>query len=558
MGSFSNLTYREARIRESVHLRDNPPLEHNQYPHVVGWSKCDPQWFNENVVYKQESRVFKDLIGCMVVIRIQFINAGRNVIADISNGGCAYSMKMRMNTNQPSSFICERKFAWIKWQLITRFKRDFLLPIEEARPWYRPRNHIVLNRHYKSKANPENLHKRHGELLDKIQDMHDNAIAMYGKNHERAMGWLRLLRHVRRDPSLIAYSENEMECMEGKISWARYAHKPFKNRVRGKMSKLMSVAGVPAHVVGNIAQDWIAAHTKRYEFEEIKGELVGYAYTEAVGCSSCMTGTDEYVRMYVENPDKISMIVLKIDGLKAGRAILWKLDGHTEESPLLYLDRPYPQSDRIFALYRAYAQKNNIELWYDGGELGYNTCTVKPSSNGAIPYMDSWCGMNVQNNGDWQFKMGSGQYTVCCTEGGPLYEGAGVSYCCYCEAVIDPNYAMFDVFDCYCEECWNDNFTYCENCVEYVSRDDVMNVEGAEWCPRCVDYDAFICEDCGNLINNNNSDSRIEGSSVCEDCGDNYARCFGCGNYFADMTQEHEGQLVCDDCYFELESEGVI
>jgi hypothetical protein len=49
---------------------------------------------------------------------------------------------------------------------------------------------------------------------------------------------------------------------------------------------------------------------------------------------------NNFMKLYADNPDKISMVVLLHDNKLAGRALIWKLDDGST-----YLDRIYYQFD---------------------------------------------------------------------------------------------------------------------------------------------------------------------------------------------------------------------
>lgn len=75
-----------------------------------------------------------------------------------------------------------------------------------------------------------------------------------------------------------------------------------------------------------------------------------------------------------------------------------------------------------------------------------------------------------------------------------------------------------------CEWCLDDRYYQCDNCGEYIHKDDIVRTEeGNIYCEDCADDETFVCEECGKRY-------RIE-----EDCYD-----------------EVTGKDYCTDCYDDL------
>ena len=129
-----------------------------------------------------------------------------------------------------------------------------------------------------------------------------------------------------------------------------------------------------------------------------------------------------------------------------------------------------------------------------------------------------------------------------------------VCYLCG-EEITDDNYTEING-EIYCEKCVKENFTICDDCGEYVSNDDIVEVaNGDSVCSDCLCNDYIMCEDCNEYVLNNeavylNSYDRY----VCISCLDsNYVTCNECGEYVheRDMYRSEDGDVYCEDCYNE-------
>lgn len=138
-----------------------------------------------------------------------------------------------------------------------------------------------------------------------------------------------------------------------------------------------------------------------------------------------------------------------------------------------------------------------------------------------------------------------------------------------------------------CEQCFYDNYYYCLNCGEVVSNDDAISMDGEVYCDRCadrlnihccekcgeyhkdcyyVDGEGWYCEDCfsDNFFyceqcetdkrNNENNYVNVDGQeiNICDDCLNELNHCEHCDNYFTSELTEVDGEYYCPDCLAEL------
>lgn len=90
----------------------------------------------------------------------------------------------------------------------------------------------------------------------------------------------------------------------------------------------------------------------------------------------------------------------------------------------------------------------------------------------------------------------------------------------------------------------------CNDCGEEITGEVYYNSNGDAICEMCRINNYGICEDCGELIENEYL-TYIEDADcyVCEDCLDNYTRCEDCGDWYKYNTYYVEGRgNVCEDC----------
>lgn len=100
-------------------------------------------------------------------------------------------------------------------------------------------------------------------------------------------------------------------------------------------------------------------------------------------------------------------------------------------------------------------------------------------------------------------------------------------------------------YDCYC----NFYFT-CEDCGDVVHNDDYCNVvDYGCVCITCVNSnDYWECTHCNRMYSSNATHYDVEGDSVCDICISNYYYCDECNEYFNDCTIVDNGSHVCDSC----------
>jgi hypothetical protein len=136
--------------------------------------------------------------------------------------------------------------------------------------------------------------------------------------------------------------------------------------------------------------------SKKYSFEIVKGEDIAKwydhrNYQEGAGSlnKSCMRDKLDRLFLYVDNPDKINMLVMINEETNKlmGRALLWKVD----KPDIIYMDRPYVIYQEDIHCFEEYAKKNSWN-YYEVDKYKKMVVYVKsnyghPENN---PYMDTF------------------------------------------------------------------------------------------------------------------------------------------------------------------------
>lgn len=107
----------------------------------------------------------------------------------------------------------------------------------------------------------------------------------------------------------------------------------------------------------------------------------------------------------------------------------------------------------------------------------------------------------------------------------------------------------------YCEDCFYDNFDFCESCGEPVYNDDVIIAHSSAYsrhdvptcyCPDCARRHAWQCDICGDWYIDDAFSIETEDGTVCENCADDYYYCNICDRYVANGNYDFDAEMCCD------------
>jgi len=145
--------------------------------------------------------------------------------------------------------------------------------------------------------------------------------------------------------------------------------------------------------------------------------------------------------------------------------------------------------------------------------------------------------------------------------------------CSHC-GDFDPDCAVGADGDNYCENCFEELFTTCDDCGELVWLDDSVFVDNEVLCDSCADdyycincneyrkdgklvdcdyycsscyYNNFTtCDDCCCVVDNDEI-TYVQDRAICGGCMDDYFFCESCGDYY--HMDDYGGECLCSDCY---------
>jgi hypothetical protein len=297
-------------------------------------------------------------------------------------------------------------------------------------------------------------------------------------------------------------------------------------------------------------------------FKIITGSEIQDRYYEDFGGSSCMTGTRCYTGLYADNPDVYSMVCME-QGNNQARAMLIKLDDGDYLLDRIYtncqglIDEMWKEAHKQGWYYRINTEAGCMGIAFNGEEV-YDDSKFEVSglsyTDGEIPYQDTICWGTIRDGClDISYKTGDFQLESTCGD----LENNG--YCCECcsENVHEDDAYCTD-YGTYCVDCYNDNYTYCEDCSETYPNDDTTYIEGVcrSVCNGCLESNYHFCEDC-NTYDTETYHIHDMDKWVCESCKDNYTECEDCNQLVSDtITVETLGSQkeVCDNCSTDYET----
>ena len=191
--------------------------------------------------------------------------------------------------------------------------------------------------------------------------------------------------------------------------------------------------------------------TKKDKFEVVSGEDIRMWYDEDTYedpeyhlNNSCMrySRCQKYLNIYVENPNQVSMVILKgTDPDKIiGRALIWKLKDET-----YYLDRPYANNDEDINLFKEWGRSKGYSVY--GADYNHKEVELEKANFSYYPYMDTfkWLnrGQNLLSTDSSEFDDGNDDWIKLEDTGGGFEEVERGIYSEYLGEYIDEEYAVF-------------------------------------------------------------------------------------------------------------------
>ena len=106
----------------------------------------------------------------------------------------------------------------------------------------------------------------------------------------------------------------------------------------------------------------------------------------------------------------------------------------------------------------------------------------------------------------------------------------------------------------WCEDCFQDLFTACDHCGEYVQSENIVNciTDDLDYCEGCREELLVSCARCGAWILGSSKDYESDrGETYCSQrCAerDNEGVCDICCHFYTDNDEDNVGERICDEC----------
>jgi len=131
-------------------------------------------------------------------------------------------------------------------------------------------------------------------------------------------------------------------------------------------------------------------------------------------------------------------------------------------------------------------------------------------------------------------------------------------YCSVCMNEIEDGIGNDTVDGVVCDDCF-DSYLMCESCEKMVHSDHTVSNDGDIYCQTCFDNEFTLCVRCGEYVSNNETYSPDSASGpYCESCYcDAFTRCEHCEDViFMDDAyySEERDATLCGDCYSDVEN----
>ena len=356
-------------------------------------------------------------------------------------------------------------------------------------------------------------------------------------NNEQRGAILNITESIRnnRDAALSISQEQSM-C----VSYARKPEDKYNTnrRVRTTLGKYL-VRNFPEHkdvltqsiIDVFVANVWSILEANNINARFLCGQDV-IDYYRSSPSDSCMTRHNcDKVKLYSINPDKVCLVVYD-----EVRALLWTCDDGAK-----VLDRAYPAGHakimilREWAKSKGYILRDSPDKLVDGSHVELsdgNNHEVTLCDTDIYPYCDTFVFGRRESSSNIILSNDNrrSEFTLRQTDGS---DGSG-RLCCSCEERNDDGRSVDG--DYYCDSCYCENFSSCENCGEDYHHDsnDIRYVENSGYyCNHCYDKFYVDCIECSSDIEKEDVICDRDGQGYCERCCERLLTfCEGCEEYY--------------------------
>jgi hypothetical protein len=135
-----------------------------------------------------------------------------------------------------------------------------------------------------------------------------------------------------------------------------------------------------------------------------------------------------------------------------------------------------------------------------------------------------------------------------------------IVHCANCGFILRDDEAFWYDGDAFCEDCWNDLFSFCDNCGEYYPREYIARgPDGNFYCEACLDSLFSRCENCDEYFSRDDLWEGPDHRYYCKSCFLSvFSPCDICDEYHdnADLI-EYCGIRICHECFRKLFAIGI-
>lgn len=169
----------------------------------------------------------------------------------------------------------------------------------------------------------------------------------------------------------------------------------FLNTLSKQVSeKFNSVPLFDNKIIEKIHNDYLSYQTGDFiKIEYLSGKDIlegykreNYQTSKSSLGGSCMTDHLDYLDIYVNNPDKVQMISIKMFDKFVGRALLWTTDCGKK-----VMDKQYICDEWVLSKFEEIRKENEYDIWSDFGDKD-NVLSISVNTEGIEqwPYLDTF------------------------------------------------------------------------------------------------------------------------------------------------------------------------
>ena len=287
---------------------------------------------------------------------------------------------------------------------------------------------------------------------------------------------------------------------------AEYTYNGGSKTTTLKLSKWLLNRGLDEITMQKCLKELIKPMELKFRYVHL---VDGYNKT---AINSCMSGNGDYYETLEDNGNML--IAHDDDNNELGRAIIWRNVSGLPERAEGFMDRIYPSDNhKVVASYIEYAKKHNLiykaaqnhisisDFMWEGEKCNFDISIESELEEGQVPYMDTF-----RYYDDKIISNHNRSGYTCTDTNGSFEEHARICYGCGDPISEDDEVYIESTASYVCNDCYENNYFYCEFCGNYFHNDDAVDIyDGPTVCQECARaqfyysnyYDSYLDrEDC--------------------------------------------------------------